>query len=175
MKKLLLILSILFIANTVMAKEYVEFNFPNDGWHKVSSPDGVETKKCFVPNNQTAENYTEMLIFYERILKNTDITPITILHRQLGKDRTNYPDIIPEYIRTNSMDSMVTWCSQMKNTCSVERALKSSNGVILILYVNKMPHYSQNMFGQWSNIINTVKLYTPQESETVLPKNIIEL
>ena len=49
MKKLLLILSILFIANTVMAKEYVEFNFPNDGWHKVSSPDGVETKKCFVP------------------------------------------------------------------------------------------------------------------------------
>ncbi len=175
MKKLILILSLLFIANTVMAKDYIEFNFPNDGWHKVLSPDGVEAKKCFVPSSQTAENYNEMLIFQERILKNKDITAMTILHKQLGKDRTNYPDIIPEYMKNDVDDSMITWCSQMKNTCAVERAFKGNEGVIIISYINKMPHYSQNMFGQWSNILSTVKLYTPEDTSNTMPDNTIEL
>ena len=148
--------------NLCFARDIVEFNFPNEGWHQVASPDGLETKKCFVPHNQTSENYTEMLVFYERVLKNMGITPMSIMHKQLGKDRTNYIDIEPEYIKQDYDDAMLTWCSKMKSTCVVQRAFQGKEGVIIVSYINKMPHYSQNMFGQWSNILSTVKLHNPQ-------------
>ncbi len=160
MKKLFAILTALLILQTCsFAKDVLQFDFPNDGWHQVASPDGVASKKCYVPYNQSADSYTEMLIFYERVLKSNDIAPLSILHRQLGKDRNNYIDIIPEYISQDLSDAMVTWCSKLKNTCAVERAFQGNEGVVLAIYLNKAPHYSQNMFGQWSNILKNVKIY----------------
>ena len=176
MKKLITILLALFLAQNIsFAKDSVQFAFPNEGWHKVASPDGVESKKCYVPHNQTTENHTEMLVFYERVLKNKGISPMVILHKQLGKDRLNYIDIEPEYINQKLDDAMVTWCSRTKNTCAVTRALQGDNGVIIVQYLNKAPHYSQNMFGQWSNILSTVELYKPAENQVTSPKRLIEL
>ena len=87
MKKLFItLLSLFLIQNLSFAKDVVQFDFPNEGWHKVASPDGVASKKCYVPYNQTTENHTEMLVFYERVLKNQGISPMVILHKQLGKD-----------------------------------------------------------------------------------------
>jgi len=176
MKKLLLCLFfILLIQNIVFSKDMVQFAFPNEGWHQVESPDGVPSKKCYVPYEQTTEKHTEMLVFSERVLKNKGISPMVILHKQLGKDRTNYLDIEPQYINQTFDDAMVTWCSKMKNTCAVTRAFQGESGVIIVQYLNKAPHYSQNMFGQWSNILSSVKLYNPSEGD-VRPKNrLIEL
>lgn len=170
---LLFILSMLLIQNICFAKDTVQFDFPNDGWHKVVSPDKVESKKCYVPYNQTAENFTEMLIFFERVLQNKDISSMTILYKQLGKDRNNYFDIAPRYIKQDMDDAIVTWCSQYKSTCVIERAFKGNDGVILVTYLNKMPHYSQNIMTNWVNIIGSVKLYT--ESTEKKPSNLIEL
>lgn len=176
MKKLLLSLFCLFlIQNVSFSKDMVQFAFPNEGWHKIASPDGVETKQCYVPYNQSSENYTEMLVFSERVLKNKGISPMVILHKQLGKDRNNYLDIEPEYINQNYDDAMVTWCSKLKNTCSVTRAFQGLNGVILVQYINKAPHYSQNMFGQWSNILSTIEVFSPDKQEVKSPKRLIEL
>ena len=164
MKKILLsVLALFMMQNLCFARDMVEFNFPNEGWHQVDSPDGVKTKKCFVPYNQTSEKYTEMIVFYERVLKNKGITAMSIMHKQLGKDRTNYIDIEPEYIKQDFDDAMLTWCSRLKGTCVVQRAFQGNEGVILVQYINKMPHYSQNMFGQWSNILSTVKLHNPTQ------------
>ena len=175
MKNLLLsLLSLLVLQNICFARDIIEFNFTNDGWHQVSSPDGVETKKCFVPHNQTSENYTEMLVFYERVLQNKDIAAMSIMHKQLGKDRTNFVDIEPEYIKQDFDDAMLTWCSKLKGTCVVQRAFHGNDGVIIVSYINKMPHYSQNMFGQWSNILSTIKLYNPQKPDG-LKANTIQL
>ena len=160
MKKLFAIFTVLLILQVCsFAKDTLQFDFPNNGWHQVASPDGVSSKKCYVPYNQNADSYTEMLIFYERVLKSNNIAPLSILHRQLGKDRNNYIDIIPEYISQDLDDAMVTWCSKLKNTCAVERAFQGKDGVIIAIYLNKAPHYSQNMFGQWSNILKNIKLY----------------
>ncbi len=176
MKKLLIALLSLFVMQNIsLAKDSVQFAFPNEGWHKVASPDGVESKKCYVPNNQTSEKHTEMLVFYERVLKNKGISPMIILHKQLGKDRTNFGDITPEYIYITPEDAMVTWCSKTKNTCAVTRALQGQSGVIIVQYLNKAPHYSQNMFGQWSNILSTVKPYKPAEDKVTSPQRLIEL
>ncbi len=176
MKKLFTTILCLFLMQSIsLAKDTIQFDFPNEGWHKVASPDGVQSKKCYVPYNQTSENHTEMLVFYERVLKNKGISPMVILHKQLGKDRTNYFDIQPEYITNNPDDAMVTWCSRTKNTCAVTRALQGDNGVIIVQYLNKAPHYSQNMFGQWSNILSTVELYKPAEQDVTTPKRLIEL
>lgn len=175
MKKILFIVfSMFLLQNTCFAKDTIEFSFPNEGWHKVASPDGVESKRCYVPYNQTGENYTEMLIFSQRVLKNTGLSAATILHKQLGKDKNNFIDIKPEYVFQNINDSTVVWCSKLKNTCAVERAFQAPQGVVLAIYINKMPHYSQNMFGQWTNILNKVKVYEPQENKET-PKNLIEL
>lgn len=172
---LTLFLCLFFMQNLSFANDAVQFAFPNDGWHKVASPDGVESKKCYVPYNQNAENYTEMLTFYERVLKNKGISPMVILHKQLGKDRNNYIDIEPEYISQNYDDAMVTWCSKMKNTCTVTRAFQGESGVIVVRYLNKAPHYSQNMFGQWSNILSSVELFKPAQNDVTSTKRIIEL
>ncbi len=175
MKKIFLfVLSLLLIQNICMAKDTLQFDFPNEGWHKVLSPDGVESKKCYVPYNQSSENYSEMLTFSERIIKTQGITPIVILQKQLGKDKNNYKDISPEYMSQDMDNAMAVWCSQTKNTCSIQRVFKGSEGVIIAAYINKSPHYSQNMFGQWSNILSSIKIYTPKTGEKT-PSNLIEL
>ena len=158
-KIFIVLLGVLLLQINAFAKDKLQFDFPNDGWHSVASPDGVQSKKCFVPYNQTADNYTEMLIFAEKVLKNKDISAMAVLQRQLGKDRNNFIDISPQYISKDFDDAMVTWCSKFKNTCVVERAFKGNQGVIIAIYINKAPHYSQNMFGQWSNILEKVKVY----------------
>ena len=176
MKKILLVIfSFFIIQNISMANDYVQFNFPNDGWIEVESPDGVSTKRCYIPYSQNPQNYTEMLIFQEKLIKNKGVSPMIVLHKQLGKDRINYQDITPEYIRPDSEDAMVTWCSEGKNTCALKRAFQGKEGIIMVTYINRMPHYSQNMFGQWSNILNAVKLYEVEDYTKELPKNVIEL
>ncbi len=176
MKKFFLCLKSLFLFQGIsIAKDKIQFDFPNEGWHKVASPDGVESKKCFVPYNQSAENYTEMLILNERVLKTQGITPGVIMQKQLGKDKNNYRDIIPEYISRDLNNTMVTWCSQIKNTCTVQRAFQGSEGIIIASYINKAPHYSQNLFGQWPNIISNIKVYTPSSGNEKTPNNVIEL
>jgi len=173
MKKFLLLLFVFFIMEGIcLAKDTVKFEFPNEGWHNVESPDRAAYKKCYVPVNQTNQNYTEMLILSERILKNPDLSPMVILNKQLGKDRLNYKDIVPEYMSQDTENPMVAWCSRVNNTCAVERAFKGENGIILAIYINKMPHYSQNMFGQWSNILNQIKVYNPESDDN---SNLIDL
>lgn len=159
MRKILILLGLFLLPSLCFAKDTIDFKFPNEGWHKVDSPDKVAYKKCFVPHNQSAENYTEMLVFVGRKTKTAGITPMTILHKQLGKDKLNYPDIEPEYIKQELEDSMIAWCSQAKNTCTIKRAFQGKEGVVIATYINRMPHYSQNMFGQWSNILGSIKVY----------------
>ena len=164
MKKLFLsILSLFMLQNFCFAKDIIQFDFPNEGWHKVESPDKRTTKKCYVPAGQTAENYTEMIVFSERVLKTQGLTALTLLHKQLGKDKNNYLDIAPEYVYADADNAMFIWCSQLRNTCAVNRAFKGKEGVIFATYLNRAPHYSQNMFGQWSNILSTVKLHNPTQ------------
>ena len=115
MKKILLsFLCLILFQGVSFAKDMVQFDFPNVGWHKVASPDGVEAKKCYVPHNQTTEVHTEMLVFYERVLKNKGISPMVILHKQLGKDRLNYIDIEPEYINQDLDDAIAFASSEAK-------------------------------------------------------------
>lgn len=175
MKKIFIsLLSVLLLQTVCFAKDILQFDFPNDGWHKVSSPDSVASKKCYVPYNQSAESYTEMLVFQEKVIKTLDLSALAILDKQLGKDRNNYLDIYPEYVKRDFDDSMVTFCSKIRNTCVVERAFKGNNGIVLVSYINKAPHYSQNIFGQWTNILSKIKVYEPKSGEKT-PNNLIEL
>ena len=175
MKKLIIsLISLFLLQTTCCAKDILQFDFPNEGWHQVACLEKKSTKKCFVPYGQTAENHTEMLMFSERILKTQGLTALTLLHKQLGKDKNNYLDIVPEYMLADMDNSMVTWCSQLRNTCAVTRAFKGKEGVVFVTYLNKAPHYSQNMFGQWSNILSHVKVYEAQQGQ-VQPTNLIDL
>ena len=175
MNKLVISLIGLFILQTnCFAKDVLQFDFPNEGWHQVASQDKKSTKKCYVPHGQTEENYTEMLVFSERILKTQGFTALTLLHKQLGKDKNNYLDITPEYVYADIDNSMVVWCSKLRNTCAVTRAFKGKEGVVFATYLNKAPHYSQNMFGQWSNILSNIKIYEPQQGQAQ-PTNLIDL
>ena len=175
MKKIFLsLVCLLLIHSNCLAKDVLQFDFPNEGWHQVANQDKKSTKKCYVPHGQTAENNTEMLVFSERVLKTQGLTALTLLHKQLGKDKNNYLDIIPEYVYADMDNAMVAWCSQLRNTCAVTRAFKGNQGVVFATYLNKAPHYSQNMFGQWSNILSKVKVYEPQQGQAQ-PTNLIDL
>lgn len=176
MNRLLLILSMMLVFQGVsFSAEYIQFDFPNEGWHSVASPDGVASKKCYVPSGQSSENFNEMLIFFSKKLKNTELSAMAMLQKQLGKDKNNYMDIIPEYIVRDIDNSMITWCSKMKNTCNITRAFQGNDGIVFATYLNKAPHYSQNMFGQWSNILSKVKVYNKEQEDSQLPHNVIAL
>ncbi len=175
MKKTAFLLFCLIIFQSVgFAKDILIFQFSNEGWHKVESPDGVKSKKCYVPAGQTAQNFNEMLIFMEKKVKNEGLSAMVLLHRQLGKDRNNYRDIIPQYIVQSENNAMVAWCSKLRNTCTVERTFKGNEGVVFAIYVNKMPHYSNNMFGQWSNILGRIEVFD-KNSTGINSKSLVEL
>ena len=174
-KTALFVLCVMLLQNIATAKDTVKFTFPNEGWHSVVSPDGIKSKKCFVPANQTSENYTEMLTLIQKPSKVSDMSASAVLHRQLGKDRTNYRDIIPEYVLRDLNNGIVTWCSRNNNICAVERAFQGESGVILAIYTNRAPHYSQNMFGQWINNLGRLEVYNPQESNAEKNSSLIEL
>ncbi len=175
MKKfILLIISIFMLQNSCLAKDMLQFDFPDQGWHKVESPDGVQSKKCYVPLNQTAQSYTEMFVFYERTIKNPGITAITILQKQLGKDKNNYKDIHHQYIKQDFDDAMAIGCSKLNSTCTIHRAFKGNEGIVMATYINKMPHYSQNLLTNKVNILGSVKLYDKANSQTA-PSNLIQL
>lgn len=174
MKKLIIFIAGLFILQgTCQAKDILQFDFPNDGWHRVESPDKVQAKKCYVPQNQTTENYQEMIVFYERPISSAGITAMTLLQKQLGKDKNNYRDIYPEYIKQDFDNAMAIWCSQQKGVCTIQRAFTGKEGIIIVSYINKMPHYSQNIITNKVNIIGSVKVY--DESASPKATNLIEL
>lgn len=164
MKKILILMFVLLVQTCCYAKDSIEFTFPDSGWHKIESPDNVQSKKCYVPANQDKNSFTEIIVFVEKATRNTDFSPITVLHKQLGKDRLNYADIEPHYIKQDLDDAMITWCSQTKNTCAIRRAFRGKEGVIVASYENKMPHYSQNMFAKWSNILGSIKTYNEADA-----------
>lgn len=175
MKKItVLLFSLFLIQGLCFAKDILQFDFPNEGWHKVESPDKVQAKKCFVPYNQTNQNYTEMITFYERTVKNPGITAMTLLQKQLGKDKNNYKDIYPQYIKQDFNDSMVVWCSQKNSICTIHRAFQGNEGIIIATYTNKMPHYSQNILTNNVNILGSIKVFDKSSSEKK-PTNLIEL
>ena len=175
MKKIVILLFSLFILQGLCyAKDILQFDFPNKGWHKVESPDNVQAKKCYVPQNQTNQSYTEMIVFYERIVKNPGITAMTLLQKQLGKDKNNYKDIYPEYIKQDFNDSMAIWCSQANSICTIHRAFQGKEGIIIATYINKMPHYSQNILTNNVNILGSIKVFDPNKSDEK-PSNLIEL
>ena len=175
MKKIVLLLISLFIMQSLcFAKDILQFDFPDAGWHKVPSPDNSEYKKCYVPVNQTNENYTEMIIFTEKIVKTPGITALTLLQKQLGKDKNNYKDAYPEYIKQDFNNAMALWCSERHGICTLQRALQGDEGVILITYINKMPHYSQNIITNKVNILGSVKVFDKTQS-TAGYSNLIRL
>lgn len=175
MKKIIILLiSIFMMQGLCYAKDILQFDFPSPGWHRVESPDKVQSKKCYVPQNQTADNYTEMFIFYERTVKTPGITAMTLLQKQLGKDKNNYKDIYPEYIKQDYDNSMALWCSESSAVCTIQRAFQGKEGIIIATYINKMPHYSQNIITNKVNILGSVKIYDNNESEQK-PSNLIEL
>lgn len=171
-KTVLLLVSLFLLQGLSFAKDILQFDFPSAGWHKVPSSDGVEAKKCYVPANQTADNYTEMMIFTEKLVKTQGITPLTLLQKQLGKDKNNYKDIYPEYIKQDFDNAMAIWCSAKHGVCTVQRAFQGDEGIILISYINKMPHYSDNIITNKVNIVGNIKLYNKDNSTS---KNLIRL
>ena len=90
-----------------MAKDILQFDFPTSGWHKVESKDGVQSKKCYVPQNQSADNFTEMMIFTEKTVKTAGITPLTLLQKQLGKDKNNYKQKAQTFMNITFWTSLV--------------------------------------------------------------------
>ena len=175
MKKIVLLLVSLFILQGLcFAKDILQFDFPNEGWHKVPSKDNIESKKCYVPANQTADNYTEMIIFNEKSVKHQGITPLTLLQKQLGKDKNNYRDILPEYIKQDYDNAMAIWCSARFGICTIQRAFQGNEGVVLVSYINKMPHYSHNIITNKVNIIGSVKLFD-KEKQNDNQNNLIRL
>ena len=171
----LFLIGLLVVQTACWAKDTLNFTFPNEGWHRVVSPDGVASKVCYVPYNQSSTSYTEMLTFIEKNMKHVDMSPAAILHRQLGKDKNNYKDIYPEYVVQDAENAIVTWCSKTFNTCAVERAFRGKQGIVLVIYTNKAPHYSQNMFGQWVNNLGRIEVYDPEKTTENQKVNLIEL
>ena len=138
------------------AKDVLQFSFPDAGWHTAGCPSDFSDSRCYAPLNQTAADFREMYIFTAYPAEN----PLeTAEKKQIFHDSFKYKDITIHYVYKNPEDIMFLWCSKFNNTCAVNRIFKGRENIISALYLNRAPHYSQNMFGRQTNILAGVRVY----------------
>jgi len=152
------------------AKDALLFSFPDAGQHKTECPSDFPESRCFAPLNQTGADFREMYIFS---LYPAEISLETAEKKQIFHDSFKYKDITIEYAYKTPEDIMFLWCSKLNNTCAVNRIFKGRENIISALYLNRAPHYSQNMFGRQTNILAEVRIYDKTEPKAGV-KDLIE-
>lgn len=170
MKKILLsIISVLILtcAAVSYAYETALINFPpRDKWIAVlHQTQGAEAILQYVPEGQSATNWTRTLIFhsyksyggfyYDNAAQLLDITTAQ-LEYQNGSGRY-------KYLKYDGMDSLATRCvkgnSRIPTQCEFLRTTKSYEGLMSMHYINKnIKDFRQN-YTQWLHIIRTIRIY----------------
>lgn len=168
MKKALLLIISLFIAQASLAYETVLIDFPKDeGWHSVYY--GVQDNEAilqYVPAGQTAKNWTRSIVFHS--YKNNgnpdnNDSASTFMNTTTAQMESQNSSQPYRYIKYSDEDSIATRCV-VKNAytptqCDIYRASISYEGLISMDYINKNVSDFKANYDMWYQIIQGIRIY----------------
>lgn len=165
MKKVLLLIISIFLAQASLAYETVLVDFPvNQGWHSVLyETQSYETILQYVPAGQTAEDWTRTLVFHS--YKNLPWTNSAagLMDKLTMQMETKNSSQLYRYIKYNEMDSFATRCikknSRINAQCEFLRTSKSYEGLISMHYINKNIQDFKDNYYFWYQIIRDISIY----------------
>lgn len=165
MKKVLLLIISLFIAQASFAYQTVLVDFPQDqGWHDVYyATRADEAILQYVPRGQTGENWTKTLVFHSyKNLNWTDSAAVFMDRTTMQMEAKNSTQLY-KYTKYSEMDSIATRCiaknAQMPSQCEIYRVSKSFEGLISMHYINKNIQDYKNTYDSWYEIMKDIRIY----------------
>lgn len=165
MKKVLLLIISLFCAQTVFAYETVLIDFPqNQGWYAdFYQKQGTETILQYVPAGQTAQNWTQTLIFHSYKYLNWTNSAAAFLDRTTMQMESKNSSGLYKYTKYNYNDSIAERCVQgnklVPTQCEIFRVSKSYEGLISMHYINKNVRDFKNHYDEWYKIMKEILIY----------------
>lgn len=165
MKKVLLLFISLFLAQASFAYETVIIDFPPyQGWHAVyySEQDG-EALLQYVPNNETAEDWTRTLVFHSYKHLGWTSSAAKFMDRTTMQMESKNSSQLYKYLKYREMDSIAVRCieknSLMPTQCEIYRVSKSFEGLVSMHYINKNVQDYKNTYNLWYQIVKNIRIY----------------
>lgn len=145
----------LIIASFLMTSAFAQsITFcPPDGWQKNEELSEEGKKIVFTPKSNQPEYLETLTITTENGIISSDKQ----LWNNLIEIKKEYPDFKyykPLFTQTNSMG---LGCSVNGGFCIIQRVESYSDELYIYTYKNNMPHYSQGLFGKWTNILGQIE------------------
>lgn len=165
MKKALLLIISLFVPLAVLAYQTVLIDFPeNENWHQVYyQTQGLETILQYVPDNQTAQNWTRTLVFHSYRHLNQTTNAAAFMNKTITALEAKNSSSLYKYTKYSNTDAMATRCVQknalVPTQCEIYRVSNSFESLITMHYINKnIADYKDN-YDQWYDIMQNIRIY----------------
>lgn len=165
MKKVLLLIISLFVAQLVWAYETVIIDFPDgEGWHAVYYQQyGGESLLQYVPSGETATNWTRTLVFHSYKYISWTNSAAAFMDRTTMQMESRNSSQLYKYKKYDEADSISTRCVQknklIPTQCEIYRVSKSFEGLISMHYINKNVQNYKNTYDEWYEIVRGIKIY----------------
>jgi len=166
MKKVLLLIISLFIAQASFAYETVLIDFPvNQGWHSVYyGQQNNEAILQYVPVGETYQNWNRSVIFHSyKNDGNSNISAASFMNkttRQMEAQNSSQPY---KYLKYTDVDAIATRCvvknAYMPTQCEIYRTSASYEGLISMHYIDKNVSDFKNTYSLWFQIIKDIRIY----------------
>ena len=147
--KTLIIISLL---STCAFANAITFCVPN-GWEKNDLLSDKSKKLVFTPQNSKTGNEEALTV----ITKKEAVSADKLLLLNLIEIKKQYSDF--KYYNPVSMpeNSIGLGCSSQGSFCLIQRIEYYQNEFYIYTYINNRPHYSQGLFGKWTNILGQIR------------------
>lgn len=180
MKKVLLLIISLFVAQSVWAYETVLVDFPpGQGWHSVYyGEQGIEAILQYVPGGQSYQNWTQSIVFHSYKDHEKYGSAEKFMNQTTSQMELQNSSQLYTYIKTSEEDSIATRCVKKNaNTptqCEIYRVSTSYEGLISMHYINKNVQEFRSSYDKWLNIMKGIRIYySYYRDDRILDKAII--
>lgn len=126
----------------------ITFCVPN-GWEKNVLLSENGKKIVFTPQNSPTGNQEALTV----VVKKEAVSADKLLWNNLIEIKKEYPDF--KYYKPvfEPENSMGLGCTSQGGFCMIQRVEYYEKELYLYTYINNRPHYSQGLFGKWTNIL----------------------
>ncbi len=152
------IIFIIFSLISVSYAQNITFKVPN-GWKKNDNLSLENKKLVFTPAvnkllKAKEANPTEALYIE---VKESTAEINTILLNNLINIQKEYSDFKYYKVISEPENSMGLGCTSQGGFCIIQRIEYYQKELYVYTYINNRPHYSQGLFGKWTNILGQIR------------------
>lgn len=164
MKKVLLLIISLFLAQSAFAYQTVLIDLPSgQGWHTdYYAVQGDEAILQYVPAGQTTKDWVRTVVFHSYKNSRYD-TASKFMDVTTGQMESQNPSQAYKYLKYTETDSIATRCvtrnTYIPSQCEIYRIVTTYDGLISMHYIDKNKQRFKSTYNDWFQIIKGVRIY----------------